>query len=327
MESRQIFTLLFYNNKLNDPPVISIVVCSINDILFENFQKSVSETIGTTYEIIKITNTNNVYCISEAYNLGAKQAKFEYLCFAHEDILFKTFNWGPLAIDLFNLDSNVGLVGIAGSKYKSLSPGGWATGFVFLDCYNLIQCYGDNKSLQVANPDKGLQWAEVKTLDGVFLFTKKIIWDNHRFDEKTFNGFHGYDLDFCLQIGQTYKLLVSYQFIIEHISFGRINRAWILSSILLSKKWKNLLPVGNWPQNVKKEVEWSEKRLFFLKMLVYKFTIFHSTKVFFDYGYLKFFNLKGNLLFIKEALNSKIKKIIYPFKKNCDISNMSIVAR
>lgn len=293
--------------------MISVIVCSNKANLFVEFEKSVTETIGVEFEIIKIDNKCNKYGICEAYNLGASSAKFEYVCFAHEDILFQTTNWGLILYQTIKNDSKIGLIGVAGSKYKSLSPGGWPNGLINLDCYNLIQCYGNEKVIQIANPENG-PIAEVKVLDGVFLFTKKTIWKSNQFDSKTFKGFHAYDLDFCLQIGKQYKLIICYQFLIEHRSQGLQNKEWMLNTILLSKKWNDYLPIGNLTHAEKKHVEWCQKRLFALKMMVCGFSIFKVLIVFIRFGFVKFFNLQGNISFLGEIIKSISIKFLKKIK-------------
>lgn len=289
--------------------MVSIIVCSINTNLFNQFENSLSETIGLEFELVRIDNNANKYSICEAYNLGASVAKFDYLCFAHEDILFKSDNWGKVLTAAFEADPKIGVVGIAGSKYKSLSPGGWPNGQLNLDCFNIIQQDGDERVVQVINPEIDSQLVEVKTLDGVFLFTKKAVWETNRFDAHTFKGFHCYDLDFCLQAGRNYKVMVCYQLQIEHISMGSENREWVTNSILLSKKWNDYLPVGTLSYNDKMAVEWYQKRLFALKMNIQGFSFSQIISVFVNFGYFKFFNLKGNRLFLNEIFKSVSKKI------------------
>jgi Glycosyltransferase like family len=277
--------------------------------LFEKFKNSVAGTIGIEFEIIKIDNTNNIYSICEAYNQGAGLAKFQYVCFAHEDILFTSKNWGLILKEIFENDNKVGAVGVAGSKYKSLAPGGWPNGVVNLDCINLIQCYGNEKALQLSNPENNNLLVEVKVLDGVFLFTRKTIWEINQFDSQTFKGFHGYDLDFCLQVGRQYKIMVTYQFLIEHKSVGMQNKDWMINAVLLSKKWNDYLPVGNLTYKEKRDVEWAQKKLFALKMRVCGFSFSQVLSVFLRFGYVKFFSFKGNFLFVVEIFNSTLSKL------------------
>lgn len=295
--------------------MISIIVCSVNNTLFENFEKSLSQTIGVPYEIIRIENLNNRYSICQAYNLGALRAKYNYLCFAHEDILFHTKNWGELLITTFQNANKAGLIGIAGSKYKSLSPSGWMTGISDLDYYNLYQHYSEaqESSLEYNNPEIANNLVEVKTLDGVLLFTERNIWETNKFDENTFTGFHCYDLDFCLQVGREHKLYVCFEIVIEHLSSGSSKKEWIENAILLSNKWRTFLPVGEIKSNRKKDIEWKQKRFFFLKMRIYKFPLMKRAQILFDYGYFKYFNLEGNRLFLIEVLRNIRRKF---FKYN-----------
>ncbi len=244
--------------------MISIIICSVHPSLFILIEENISKTIGTPpFEIIKIDNTNNQYGICTAYNTGAAAAKFPYLCFVHEDVIFRSMNWGEELISFFEKNQEAGLIGIAGSKYKSLSPGSWVNGLPSLDCLNLIQHGKNGPERQNFNPEGDRSYVEVKTVDGVFLFTTRQVWSEMPFDHQTFKGFHCYDLDFSLQIGRKYKVYVTYALLLEHLSTGSLNKDWIKQSILLSDKWKNELPVGNLPFSEQKKIEWWQKKLFF----------------------------------------------------------------
>lgn len=73
--------------------MISIIISSYNKDYYSQFIENVEKTIGVPYEIIQILNIGAMG-VCEAYNKGARQAKFEYLVFCHEDITFETKNWG-----------------------------------------------------------------------------------------------------------------------------------------------------------------------------------------------------------------------------------------
>jgi hypothetical protein len=76
---------------------------------------NITETAGVDVEIIPIDNSDNKYSIFSAYNTGYKKANFEYLCFLHEDISFKTHNWGQKLIQHLS-KGGTGFVGIAGGN-------------------------------------------------------------------------------------------------------------------------------------------------------------------------------------------------------------------
>ena len=94
--------------------MISIIICSRKTDISKSQQINLSETIGSAFEIICIDNSENKYSIFQAYNLGASQAKFPFLCFIHDDIIFQTANWGINLIQHFE-DSEFGLIGVVSS--------------------------------------------------------------------------------------------------------------------------------------------------------------------------------------------------------------------
>ena len=70
--------------------MISIIICSRTQAISKDLSENVQNTVGCDHELVIIDNSENQYSIFEAYNLGIKQSKGEYLCFAHDDILFHT---------------------------------------------------------------------------------------------------------------------------------------------------------------------------------------------------------------------------------------------
>jgi len=75
--------------------MFSLIICSRNNDICDELKKNISLTIGSyKYEIIVVNNSKNEYSIFQAYNVGVRKAKFQYLCFMHEDILYLTNNWG-----------------------------------------------------------------------------------------------------------------------------------------------------------------------------------------------------------------------------------------
>lgn len=75
--------------------MISIIICSKYSKINCELEQNIENTIGNMpFEIITINNSQNSYSIYQAYNKGIKEAKYPYLCFMHEDILFHTVNWG-----------------------------------------------------------------------------------------------------------------------------------------------------------------------------------------------------------------------------------------
>lgn len=227
--------------------MISIIVCSHNDTLFGAFENNISTTTGVPFEIIRINNTANAYSICSAYNEGATKAIYPVLCFAHEDIEMQTLNWGSKVLDLFTKNKDLGLVGVAGTAYKPLSPSGWWYENASPDCFftHYIQSdkIGSKAELMYSNPGNK-QLSAVVCVDGLWFCTRRDIALELKFDERTLKGFHGYDVDYSLSVFQRYKVAVSYEVLIKHYSQGSVNKQWVSDTLKLYKKWENVLPLA-----------------------------------------------------------------------------------
>lgn len=221
--------------------MISIIISTYQPTYLKALTSNIAETIGATpYEIIPIHNPG-LMGICEAYNTGAAQAKYPYLCFVHEDILFTSQNWGARVVTHLE-NPNTGAIGVAGAAYKCKVPLSWSVVKPYR-ALNLIQHYGGKKKPEIArvNPGENDTY-RVVVLDGVFIAARKQVWQSHRFDQKAFEGFHGYDVDFSLAVAQQYALYVVFDVLIEHFSQGNPNQDWLAAAIQISKKWKRNLP-------------------------------------------------------------------------------------
>ena len=105
--------------------MISIIISTRKDkSSLKNIIENFSSTIGVEHEYVFIENGGK-YSLCEAYNLGVEKAQFDYFCFVHDDILIKSENWGVKLISLMENDTSIGLIGVAGTKFKSTYPSGW----------------------------------------------------------------------------------------------------------------------------------------------------------------------------------------------------------
>ena len=235
--------------------MISIIISSINKANLAAISSNIKETIGTAYEIIAIENSEGRKGICEVYNLGVQRAKYDILCFMHEDIAIHTSNWGEIVSSTFKNNPNLGLIGIAGSQYKSLAPSGWHCYDIDADIqhYNIVQHYKFStreKTLEYSNPtDTNL--AFVACIDGVWFCLTREAAEFYSFDAQMLKGFHGYDLDLSLGINQKYKVGITFEILIAHFSEGNFNKAWLREILKVHAKWSSQLPLNlaNLPQN------------------------------------------------------------------------------
>jgi len=223
--------------------MISVLVCSADTDLLSNLKLNIAKTIGTEYEIISYDNRFERKGICTVYNWLAQQAKFDILCFIHEDVKIHTRNWGAILKKILD-DEEIGLVGISGAVYKSAYPSTWSACSRDLYRTNSIQHFKNKPEPQLSsvNPDQ-LLYSEVAVIDGVFMATRKSVWEKNIFDSANLKGFHGYDIDFSLQVGLQYKLVVSFEILLEHFSEGNLTKAWLNDSLQVHRKWRKRLPL------------------------------------------------------------------------------------
>ncbi len=285
----------FHSNLHQGPFMISLILCSRTGILAQDVLENITQTIGIPFELIVIDNSTSRYSIFSAYNEGIRRSKFPYLCFIHEDILFRTLNWGELLVRHLQKEK-AGILGIAGSHFTLPTIAGWG--------FNPSQSM---HYLQRMNPNEPAELFSVKyiatdsdsssatCIDGVFLAMTRELSLNIRFDDVTFQGFHCYDQDICMQafiLG--YDNRVIFDIMIEHFSKGSFNNQWIDTAHIWLNKWRDQLPAST--IKVSPEIE---------------FDAFWTNTCWYIYILLKNRNFKKELFL--EALSYSLKPRLFPF--------------
>jgi len=228
--------------------MISIIICSKQGFISEQLHSSIKKTIGVPYELIVIDNSKNQYSIFEAYNIGVKQAKNDYLCFMHEDILYHSNDWGKSIINHL-LKSEIGLIGLAGSYYLLAMPTPWFEAQPA--ALNFIQTSPKDQKSSVHYRIQEDQ--QVICVDGFWFCSRKDVFKKVSFDSESYSGFHFYDMDISMQVHTSgYKIWVVSDILIEHFSEGSQNKQWIDSAYIFYHKWKAKLPVNINPSLKKK---------------------------------------------------------------------------
>lgn len=215
--------------------MISIVVCSIDDKLYEAFAASATATIGVEHEIIRIDNRIENRSLGSVYNKGAASAHYDHLLFVHEDVIFHTAGWGEILLRYFNELPDPGIIGIMGSDYISYVANGWYVRDQSRIFAHLIQHY-KYEDKQPVNVDINSRFAKkVFTVDGVFMAMKKEVWQMHRFNEEL-EGFHGYDLFLSLSVSNTHQNYFVPGITITHLSEGRFEALWFRNNLIVRKQ-------------------------------------------------------------------------------------------
>lgn len=222
--------------------MISIIICSKTKQLSRLFLDNIKNTIGTSYELIMVDNSNGTYSICEAYQIGIEKSTGQFWCFMHDDIIFYSNNWGLQVLDIFKNNPKIGLVGIAGAEIKTKMASAWWDCDSIFKHIHIIQHFPDKKKELIS---LGWQYEnqikDVVVIDGVFMVAIK----DQRFSFKNVNlGFHNYDLFISAYYHNlNYKIVVTNSVLLEHLSFGNVNKKWAESACTFYKSYNFLLPL------------------------------------------------------------------------------------
>lgn len=188
-------------------------------------------------EIIQIINDGG-RSLTECYNEILTKAKYDIITYVHDDITIETKQFASKLKKLYD-NSDYGILGVAGTKNLPISGRWWE---------NMKTVYGrvwhtheGKKFLSKYSDDQGTDLEEVVTVDGVFFSVMKSRLKVD-FDE-TVEGFHFYDVDFCLRNHlEGVKIGVHTNIIINHMSIGETNDQWEENRIKFAEKFESVLP-------------------------------------------------------------------------------------
>lgn len=244
--------------------MISIIICSRTPDISQSLKDNIAETIGVEYELIAIDNSKNEYSIFSAYNEGVRRSKGDILCFMHDDVLYHTNNWGEKVIKHFN-EEQIGLIGIVGTHFLPHTASGWYWTRVnsggCIQRFLIDSKHYESKVHIDLSRMNGQTSIRAVAVDGMWFCIPKSIFKSVLFDERTFTGYHCYDLDICLQIIKNgmHVHIVS-DIILEHASCGDWTPEWSKNSLLLFEKWENSLPqiagaqISNYEISIREEM-------------------------------------------------------------------------
>lgn len=223
--------------------MLSLIICSRAPRISCELEKNITQTIGCEFELVVIDNSQNRHSIFSAYNEGVKRALGDVLCFMHDDILYKTQDWG-IKVEQILKDEDIGVVGVMGSYVMIKDYGYW----------NMMTPYVTGNVPGLYNnqdqSDVGCNYYyddtcsnEVAILDGVWLCMRKNIFQKISFDERLYSGFHFYDMDICMQsLIAGYKNIILRDVLILHKCYPKYNSAFDENMKTFHKKWASNLP-------------------------------------------------------------------------------------
>lgn len=221
--------------------MFTVITCSVNPDAASALRANIEATAGVPFEFMAFDNREAQRGICGIYNECARKARYDLLCFVHEDVEFRTQGWGEIIARKLR-EPDCGVIGFAGAASK-LSP---MTGFNSLrehSRFNYYQGTPDGKvEYKCKNPD-GLDFSPVICLDGMCLFVRREVWEQSPFDEVLLKGFHAYDIDFSIASACNHHNYVCNRAAVYHASIGNFGREWYESAKICHEKWKSHFPM------------------------------------------------------------------------------------
>jgi hypothetical protein len=188
--------------------------------------------------------------IAASYNAlldrAAALADLEALVLVHQDSEIVDADLCRRLRDAFD-DAEVGLVGCVGAiGVRSIAW--WEASVTLASFVNRYEDHGGGDLESFSwNWDEAPAYAhtgEVETLDGFLLALSPWVVRNVRFDE-SLGSFHGYDLDFCLQVREAGRKVVTADFrAIHHRQLEMVPDPdeWVAAHIAVAEKWDGRMP-------------------------------------------------------------------------------------
>jgi len=197
-------------------------------------------------QILEYVN-HNQFSLSEIYNKGILESKYDILVCCHNDIHLEK-GWGKKLLQDFSENPEFSIIGKAGSCYFPSSGVYWEKMSQTMVGQVYHQPEGQKKWISKYSPKLPFL-IPVVTIDGLFIsFNKTKI--KHKFDE-SFGRFHFYDHGFCIpNYLDDIKIGVTSSFEITHQSVGKPNQEFFESKEKFLEKWGDKLPLDIKPSRL-----------------------------------------------------------------------------
>lgn len=197
---------------------VTVIVCSIDAFKSQRIVESYERAFaGVTHDIVLLRDARS---LAEAYNRGIALTRSDIVILSHDDIDLPSPSFAArLLAHLAEFDA----VGVVGSTRIAGPTPLWAG-------HPHLRGWIAHRSEDGLRP--GVLHADpcapgIAVLDGVLLAARRRVLEGVPFDEQTFDGFHGYDLDWSVRAAHRgYRLAAAGDLGVIHASRGRYDTAW-----------------------------------------------------------------------------------------------------
>jgi hypothetical protein len=208
--------------KRSDVASIDVVVCSTDAAKLDRFRSSVNTTWGAG--AARVIHVADARSLADGYTRGLAQATSDVVVLCHDDIRFIApphASWPALIREhLREWD----LIGVAGTD-KLATPGVMGSGPHH--AHGWIAHANQPTGILVGMLSSQTRPIAAQALDGVLLAARRELFSRIAFDEQTFDGFHGYDLDISYRAHRSgFGVAVCPDLWLIHESMGIFSQQW-----------------------------------------------------------------------------------------------------
>jgi hypothetical protein len=206
----------------------------------DKFINHIKDTIGVVCDVFCYKNYNE-FSLTQIYNRGYNEHIEDntIFVFCHNDITFKTSNWGKILLKKFN-NSDYDILGVAGSTFIGENGVWWTDRSKMHGCVehtngisNWVSSYSNERVGMIV---------PVVLIDGLFMAFKPD--ENMKPWNEDFNSFHFYDVVKCVEnYLDGFNIGVINDIRILHQSIGQTNDKWEENRIKFINQYGNNLPI------------------------------------------------------------------------------------
>lgn len=211
-----------------------------------NFNKYLAQSLTPSqHERLLIQNDFEGSSMFEKYNnaiesisaIHGKLSEDDYIVFAHDDVTI----CDPLLEEkikiIFQNDSTLGMVGVCGTTSFPHEGGWWMGDRKSNGRGHIIQGLPDAPEFHMV--DNIGYFDDVVSVDGCMFVVRGSIFNNFKFDQDTYDGYHFYDVDMSMMVQYCgWKVAVA-DILIKHQSEGPLGNDWHVSREKFINKWNN----------------------------------------------------------------------------------------
>lgn len=201
-------------------PFVTVVVCSIDAVKYERCIARYRALLG--HAELELFGIHDARSLASAYNWAARRARGALIAFSHDDVEVLSPDF---AAALERAAATLDVIGVAGTS--RVVDAYWPrAGHPYLHGWVIKPGPGSGCTVNVYGIEGPLT-SGLQGLDGMFIAAKPEVLAQVPFDEVTFDGFHGYDLDFTFRAHRAaFRVGTSAELVLLHASSGGYDASW-----------------------------------------------------------------------------------------------------